>query len=267
MMLCSSIVCAQQDVGPHLPGPHLPSHQLPDTDAQSLVEHNASPVGEQASEQVTDTSNLILTQGAGVQAENSQLLEKPLSKPGQPLGLPRRSTETKPLEAAPRDETQPALGASWARIAGALGLTLALALGGLALLRKVSIGRNALGSARAPSGLVEVLARYPLAPRQNLIVLKLDRRVLLLAHSVGGRGEASSVRTLTEIVEPEEVASILLKTRDDEGDTIAARFREAMDKQAATHDTFDLAANGSGQARRPAHVAVRTGASRLAELA
>jgi flagellar biogenesis protein FliO len=245
-MLCSSFVCAQQDLGPQWPGPT----------AQPAPEIGRQSITEQVSQQVPDPSNTPVVEAGVERIESSQ-----------PLGLPRRSNESKSIAVQTTDDAQPALGVSWARIAGALGLTLALAIGVLALLRKLSLGRDALGSARAPSGLVEVLARYPLAPRQNLIVLKLDRRVLLLSHSVGGRGEASSVRTLTEIVEPEEVASILLKTRDDEGDTIAARFREAMDKQAAAHDAFEHSSTGNGHARRPAHVAVRTGAGRLAELA
>ena len=39
------------------------------------------------------------------------------------------------------------------------------------------------------------------------------------------RGGAASLTTLCEIRDPEEVASILVKTRDAEGDSMAERFR------------------------------------------
>lgn len=65
---------------------------------------------------------------------------------------------------------------------------------------------------KSPSGLVSVLARYPLGRGQTLILLKLDRRVLLLCQSTSGRVRGGiTTRTLSEITDPEEVASITAK--------------------------------------------------------
>ena len=154
-----------------------------------------------------------------------------------PLGVPRPARELQPLGTA--GETGSASGPGWLRVAAALAGTIVLAVGTAAAFKRFSGGGTALTSpTRAPSGVIEVLGRYPLAPRQNLLLIKLDRRVLLLSQAVGGRGHSAALTTLTEIVDPEEVASILLKTRDDEGDSIAAKFREAMDQQHAAHDQY-----------------------------
>jgi len=75
---------------------------------------------------------------------------------------------------------------------------------------------------RAPSGLIEVLARYPVGRQSTLIVLKIDRRVLLLNQAGASRG---SMTVLTEFCDPEEVASILLRTRDETEARSAQRFQ------------------------------------------
>lgn len=65
---------------------------------------------------------------------------------------------------------------------------------------------------KSPSGLVSVLARYPLGRGQTLVLLKVDRRVLLLCQSSSGRVRGGvTTQTLSEITDPEEVASIIAK--------------------------------------------------------
>ncbi len=75
---------------------------------------------------------------------------------------------------------------------------------------------------RAPSGLLEVLGRFPVSRGHSLILLKLDRRILLLGQS------ASGFTTLSQVTDPEEVASLIIKSRDDEGASMAARFNEIL---------------------------------------
>lgn len=160
------------------------------------------------------------------------------ARPTRSLSIPRPAHEQLPLGSESSSTTEPPT-SGWPRVLIALVGTIALAIGVAAGVRKLAGGRFGLSnSARAPSGLVEVLARYPLSPRHHLIVLKLDRRVLLLSESTGLRGTAAGLRTITEITDPEEVASILLKTRDDEGDSIAAKFRDAMDRHESLHESF-----------------------------
>lgn len=115
-----------------------------------------------------------------------------------------------------------------------LGVVLGLIFGCAAAFRKLSGARGPLAAAlgrsgRAPSGLIEVLARYPIGRGQTLVLLRLDRRVLLLSQSVTGRfGCSASFTLLCEVTEPEDVASILAKAQDEEGESMAARFRSLL---------------------------------------
>lgn len=99
------------------------------------------------------------------------------------------------------------LGLAWRHIARRGGLLGAMGAGG-----------------RAPAGVVEVLARYPVGRGQTLVLIKLDRRILVASHSGTG------LRTLCDITDPEEVASLLVKTRDEENASLDARFRGMLDR-------------------------------------
>jgi flagellar biogenesis protein FliO len=79
--------------------------------------------------------------------------------------------------------------------------------------------RSQLGAGgRAPSGLLFVLGRYPVSRGSSLVLIQLDRRVLLLSQSGAG------FQTLAEVTDAEEVASIIGKARDEEGESLSARF-------------------------------------------
>ena len=83
--------------------------------------------------------------------------------------------------------------------------------------------RSQLGAGgRAPSGLLFVLGRYPVSRGSSLVLIQLDRRVLLLSQSGAG------FQTLAEIGDPEEVASIIAKARDEEGESISAKFSSLL---------------------------------------
>jgi hypothetical protein len=90
---------------------------------------------------------------------------------------------------------------------------------------------------RAPTGLMEVLGRYPVARGQTLVLIKLDRRVLLLSQSVGGRAGGGGFTTLSEITDPDDVASILMRSREESGDSISHRFKNFLaGEEARTWD-------------------------------
>jgi flagellar biogenesis protein FliO len=75
---------------------------------------------------------------------------------------------------------------------------------------------------RSPQGVMEVLGRYPVSRGHTLVLLKMDRRVLLLGQSPAG------FTTLSELTDAEDVASILTKTADAEGRTMSRRFGELL---------------------------------------
>ncbi|MFZ4574074.1 MAG: hypothetical protein ACOYN0_06730 [Phycisphaerales bacterium] len=77
---------------------------------------------------------------------------------------------------------------------------------------------GALGAGgRAPSGVLAVLGRYPVGGGSTLVLLKMDKRVLLLCQSSGRGAGGAAMTTLCEVTDPEEVASLVMKTREQEG--------------------------------------------------
>lgn len=115
---------------------------------------------------------------------------------------------------------------SWTRVAGALAVVLGLIFALRWALRRVSAQgglRGQLGAGgKAPSGVLEVLGRYPIARGQSLVLLRVDQRVLLLSQSGTG------FRTLAMFDEPSDVASLLMKTRDEESESLSGRFRQML---------------------------------------
>ena len=83
---------------------------------------------------------------------------------------------------------------------------------------------------RAPSGVIEVLGRYPVSRGTTLVLLKIDKRILLLNQGQNG------FQTLAEITDSEEVASILHKTSSEQSDTITDRFQSIMRRLENGHD-------------------------------
>lgn len=144
--------------------------------------------------------------------------------------------------------------------AGPLLLVVCLAVVGLRLMRRVSGGGGQLADAlgargKAPSGVIEVLGRYPVARGQLLVLVKLDRRVLLLGHSApargAGGGPGGGFVTLAEVTDPEEVAGLLVRVREGRGESVGARFG-AMLRSAGAAAAFDGQARGEAAWEEPA---------------
>ncbi|MFT5424215.1 MAG: flagellar biogenesis protein FliO [Phycisphaerales bacterium] len=182
-----------------------------------------------------------------------------------------RPTTTEATETAAADVEPTNLARDWFRGQGAVVQTL-LALGMVILLiyglswtyRKMSANQGGvagINSGKAPSGLLEVLGRYPLGNKQSLVLLKFDRRVLLLAQGPSGKG-GIEMKTLCELDEPEDVASVLMKVRDSDGDSLNKAFRSAMSKaeigaSASERMIEPKAAPAPRPARPPRHTQVQ----------
>ncbi len=182
-----------------------------------------------------------------------------------PLGTPRASA-LRPLDdqsSGPADDAErdaPLGGAdsdastmttSAIRTIGALTLVIVLILA-LGWAYKRVFGARAFGrfGARAPSGLVEVLARYPLPPRHSLVVLRFGQRVLLVSHGAKG----GDLTTLCELEDPGEVAGVLEIAREMDGRSINARFREAI-SEADEHFESAMLRTPEGYEPPPTHAA------------
>ncbi|USN98599.1 MAG: hypothetical protein H6810_10550 [Phycisphaeraceae bacterium] len=129
-----------------------------------------------------------------------------------------------------------------ARTVLSLGFVLSLAVLAAVGAKKLSKGRGGLLGALgpggpSPSGVLEIMGRYPVGAGQTLVLLRLDRRLLLVHQTTGRRG--AQMRTLCEIADPDEVASVLLKTREAQDEAVQTGFREAMRRLETDFSAFD----------------------------
>ncbi|MCK6475394.1 MAG: hypothetical protein L6Q35_01020 [Phycisphaerales bacterium] len=154
----------------------------------------------------------------------------------RPLGAPAASTPASPAESpASRASSASALdslgiGRTAAALAGVVALAIVLAAAVRAAARRkggVALGLGPAG--RAPSGVVHVLARYPLQRGQLLVLLKVGPRVLLVCQSRPGRLGAPVMNTLAEFSDPDEVASLVRLTESGDHSAVS-RFRTVLDK-------------------------------------
>jgi hypothetical protein len=197
---------------------------------------------------------------------------EPASPESRPLPTPAKATsgpEASPLAAEKAGLSGSAV-QTIASLAGVVALIVVLGVTVRLVSRRSGGLMAAMGAGgRAPSGLLEVLGRYPVGRGSTLILLKMDRRVLLVSQGGGGKFGGASMTTLCEVTEPEDVASILLKVRDEEGDTLARKFQGMLtgaDRAAAAAldepepaqkrlnvgpDSFDLAQARAAKAAPP----------------
>ena len=177
---------------------------------------------------------------------------------GQDTGFFRMGQSAREHGDAGAEESQLAAGSvgELIRVGGGLAVVLGLIFG-LAMAARRFGGPG--GRFARPSGVVQILARYTLGRGHAVVLIKIGRRVLVV-HQGGGQLE-----TLSEIVEPEEVAHLLARieagTRgDDSGDfqdllSRAARDYEPFPNSARRYDrgdveTIDLTRTQSSGLRR-----------------
>jgi flagellar biogenesis protein FliO len=84
----------------------------------------------------------------------------------------------------------------------ALAATLGAILFARAVVKRVG-GR--MGGGKRPSGVVEVMARYPFARGHHIVLIKVGRRVLVTHQSAQG------IQTLSEFTSPAEVADLIAR--------------------------------------------------------
>ena len=115
-----------------------------------------------------------------------------------------------------------------ARVLLSLGFVLLLLFGLKSLMKR---GAGFFGQVGRPSGVIEILARYPLDRKQSLVLIKLARRVLLLHQS------GAQMTTLSEIADPIEVASLLSRVESGSSGKQAMRFRGMLKRFEAEHES------------------------------
>jgi flagellar biogenesis protein FliO len=106
----------------------------------------------------------------------------------------------------------PSLGLS--KVAGALAIVLTL----IFALRHVMKRAFGVAGAGASSRAVVVLSRTVLAPRQQVMLLHVGRRLIVVGDSGG------QMSTLSEITDPDEVAALVGQLRDEKLSSAAPAF-------------------------------------------
>jgi len=154
----------------------------------------------------------------------------PPADASKPLGRPDHALGARPATDEPAAGPLAALDPrrnDFVRVGGALVLVLGLLLLARAGLRR---GPGMLGGGGRPAGVVEVLARYPIARGQSLLVMRVARRILLLHHA------GTSMVTLSEVADAEEVAAMLARMEAGARAKDASRFRAKLRDFEAEHD-------------------------------
>lgn len=188
-----------------------------------------------------DGSTLGASMPALEDVARSAIENTPLGPPGSgPVDRGSASPEAE-AETLGRDESASALGTRHSafdsltrldprtnevtKVISALAVVLGILLALRGAMKRMG-GSGLFAGARGarPSGVLEILARYPIARGQSLMLLKLGRRIVLVHHY------GPAVTALSEVTDPDEVASLLsrLEAGAVDGSRDAARFRNTL---------------------------------------
>lgn len=135
------------------------------------------------------------------------------SAAGQPLSLPPRGAPAAATAIGGR-RTGSAVATTAASLAIVVGLFLLLVW----VQRRISPRRSSL----LPGEVFETLGRVPLNARQQMHLVRVGNKLLLLAVT------ATAAETLTEITDPREIARLSDLCRHSRPDNMAASFREIL---------------------------------------
>ena len=89
------------------------------------------------------------------------------------------------------------------------------------------------GCAKLPGEVVQTLGRAPLTGRQEMHLVRVGNKLLLLSVT------ASGAETLTEITDPEEIDRLAGICRQNHPDSITASFREILWQCGQTRGTYE----------------------------
>jgi flagellar biogenesis protein FliO len=155
------------------------------------------------------------------------------------------TAQTQPASAAAT--TRPAVPAPPAvdlpKLAGALGIVLALIFALRAVFKHIFPASTAAGATRA----VQVLSRSILSPKQQLVLVRVGRRLIVVADS-GGQMSA-----LSEITDADEVAALLGQIKDEKLSAAAPTFGGLLGRVRRGMEADDDAAErgATGEATNP----------------
>ena len=127
------------------------------------------------------------------------------------------------------------------RIIGALGLVLT------AIFALRWAGRRFLGmpTTGASSGAIQVLCRSILSPKQQLMLVQVGRRIVLVADC------GAQMNALCEISDPEEVASLTGQIQQRKSDSISSSFLSFLGRATTPYESHDATESQDQDSARP----------------
>jgi flagellar biogenesis protein FliO len=144
-------------------------------------------------------------------------------------------------------ETEPSGGLELPRVAGAMAIVIGL----IFVLRWGGQRIFSSGAARGSSRTVQVLVRSPTAPRQQIMLVQVGKRVIVVGDSAG------QMTSLCEITDSDEVAALVGQIRDEKLESptraFGSIFRRA-NREMSMGDEVELPAHGEETAHEPSNV-------------
>ncbi|MDX1947361.1 MAG: flagellar biosynthetic protein FliO [Pirellulaceae bacterium] len=189
----------------------LPAYQI---EAKPLppVEGAADPAVDPALRHPTDVNPFPFRQVSATEPLPPALAGKPL--PLAPRGTAAKSGTPRPAATS----TSSAIGS----VLGSLGVVLGLFLLVVWFSRRFAPG----GSTLLPKEALELLGRAPLGTRQSMQLVRVGKKLILVAVSPTG------TETLTEITDPVEVEHLSALCRRGRADSASASFNQVLSQLA-----------------------------------
>ena len=185
----------------------LSALQSPEDTNSSLIEVNAS-----ASQGADDAPNAVV-----IPAHEAT-----------PLGQPNTIFSARPTNDVSADEKS-ALSRldprtnGVVRTAGGLAIIMVLLVAVRSVLKR--FGSPMAGG--RPSGVLQILARFPIGRGQNLVLLQLGRRIVLVYQT------KTAMTALSEMSDPDEVAQLLARVEAGSSEKQSAGFHKVLSRLAA----------------------------------
>ena len=157
------------------------------------------------------------------------------SLPERPLAATATSDAALPLKAPRKTPGEsggpfrtPTAGGAVTTVITSLAVVLGLFILCMLIVKKAN---SRGGCAKLPGEVVQTLGRAPLAGRQEMHLVRVGNKLLLLSVT------ASGAETLTEITDPEEIDRLAGICRQNHPDSITASFREILWQCGQTRGT------------------------------
>lgn len=117
----------------------------------------------------------------------------------------------------------------------ALGLVI-----GLVLVLRFAVAKMGGRPTTSASRAVEVLSRTSVAPKNHVLLLRVGGRILVVGDSSNG------LRTLSEVDDPDEVASLLQSVEADRETSMTNGFNRMLSRYTGAHADADLLGEEGG---------------------